>query len=143
MRAIGAAMFAMVLPAVVVSGAFVEAPPAGQVPRLVIESTDGRDLFGFYCASCHGRSGKGDGPVAPALGVAPTDLTRLTVDNAGVFPERRVRATLVGAGEPTPAHGSEAMPVWGPIFRALDPNDQRLEIRIVSLLAYLESLQVR
>ena len=31
-------------------------------PPLLIPSVAGGDLFGFYCASCHGRDGKGDGP---------------------------------------------------------------------------------
>ena len=36
-------------------------------PPLVIASLSGGDLFQFYCASCHGRDGKGDGPVAASL----------------------------------------------------------------------------
>jgi cytochrome c oxidase cbb3-type subunit 2 len=28
----------------------------------------GRSLFALYCARCHGREGRGDGPLAPALG---------------------------------------------------------------------------
>ena len=34
-------------------------------PALIIPSMHGQDLFNFYCASCHGRDGKGGGPVAP------------------------------------------------------------------------------
>ena len=33
------------------------------------------------------------------------------------------------------------MPVWGAIFRGLDPNDTRTEIRIENLVEYLQSLQ--
>ena len=29
-------------------------------PPLLIPSMSGGDLFRFYCASCHGREGKGD-----------------------------------------------------------------------------------
>jgi hypothetical protein len=36
------------------------------------------------------------------------------------------------------------MPVWGPIFRALDPSNERLTlIRIENLVGYLESIQAR
>src|SRR6185369_16691437 len=37
----------------------------------------GKRLFGQYCASCHGRDGKGEGPVAMALKGMPPDLTML------------------------------------------------------------------
>ena len=38
---------------------------------------EGRDLFAEHCTPCHGIDGKGRGPVADPLGLAPTDLTRL------------------------------------------------------------------
>jgi mono/diheme cytochrome c family protein len=99
------------------------------LPPLMITSVDGRDLFQFYCASCHGKTGRGDGPVAPALKQLPTDLT-LLAGRAG------------GATSPA-AHGSSEMPVWGPIFRALDPNDRRTSVRIDNLVRFLESIQVK
>ena len=37
----------------------------GEVARSVIE--DGRQQYMSLCASCHGESGKGDGPMAPEL----------------------------------------------------------------------------
>ena len=39
------------------------------------------------------------------------------------------------------AHGSTAMPVWGPTFSALDPNDKVVTVRIFNVVAYLESIQ--
>ena len=51
-------------------------PGRGQSPPpLMLDSIAGRDSFEFYCASCHGTGGKGDGPIASALKVPPTDLT--------------------------------------------------------------------
>jgi len=41
-----------------------------------------------------------------------------------------------------PTHGSKEMPVWGDVFRFLDPSDQRAKIRVANLVAYLQSLQV-
>ena len=109
-----------------------------------IKSLDGRDLFNVYCASCHGRSGAGDGPVVPALKVPPPDLTTLAKRNGGVFPGAQVGVMLSGPRRATvPAHGSNEMPVWGPIFRALDPSDSQAAMRVANLVLYLESLQVK
>jgi cytochrome c len=36
-------------------------------PLLVIDSMYGPDLYRSYCATCHGRDGKGNGPVAAGL----------------------------------------------------------------------------
>lgn len=113
-----------------------------KLPPLAIKSLDGGDLFQFYCASCHGRTGAGDGPVAPSLKGTPSNLTRLSQANGGVFPRDRVRATIAGEkGMMTPAHGPGDMPVWGPIFRALDPSDSQVEVRIKNLVTFIESIQ--
>ena len=112
-------------------------------PSPIIESMSGRDTFGFYCASCHGLGGKGDGPTAAALKTTPTDLTLLARKAGGTFPTAQIRAFVTGAGRPLPAHGSGDMPVWGPIFRALDSSDARVRVRIASLVGYLESIQGR
>jgi cytochrome c len=111
-------------------------------PRLVISSMYGPDLFQFYCSACHGRDGKGGGPVAPNLKVAPADLTTLALHRGGVFPKARVEALVTGGGDPPAvAHGSKEMPVWGPIFQALDPSDAMNRIRIANIVEYLESIQ--
>lgn len=115
----------------------------GRTPRpLVIASMYGRDLFEFYCAPCHGRDGKGSGPVAPALKTVPADLTGLAARNGGAFPRARITALLAGDREAdTTAHGPKEMPVWGPIFRALDPGDTTNKVRIANIVDYLDSLQ--
>ena len=111
-------------------------------PPLVISSMYGPDLFGFYCASCHGRDGTGNGPVAAALKSRPPDLTALARRNGGVFPETRVRSVLNGTEAWTrDAHGPTEMPVWGRIFRALDPDDRRGAVRLSNIVAYLASVQ--
>jgi len=127
------------------SAAMVLARQSGQkLPALVIRSTAGRDLFEFYCASCHGRDGKGGGPVARALNVPPPDLTRLAERHGGTFPGQRVEAFVTNDGSIlTPAHGSADMPVWGPIFHGLDPSDALVRVRIANLVAHIESIQVR
>ena len=35
------------------------------------------------------------------------------------------------------------MPVWGPIFQALDPQDRMNRIRIENVVAFIESIQTK
>ena len=113
-------------------------------PPLVIRSLAGHDLFAFYCATCHGRTGTGDGPVAAALKSPPPDLTRLARRNDGTFPRQRVEAFVTNGGDVlSPAHGSADMPVWGPVFRGLDPSDALVKVRIANVVTYIESIQVK
>ena len=113
-------------------------------PPLVISSMYGRDLFEFYCATCHGRDGKGSGPVAATLKTRPADLTRIAARNGGKFPTEHVESLVTAAGGVlTSAHGSTEMPVWGPIFQALDPRDKVTKVRISNIVEYIESMQVK
>jgi mono/diheme cytochrome c family protein len=112
-------------------------------PALVIPSMYGGDLFRFYCASCHGLEGKGDGPVASALNRRPADLTTIARRAGGRFPTDRIERYVTGDREPTPAHGSADMPVWGPIFQALDSRDTLNRIRIANIVAFIESIQAK
>jgi len=105
--------------------------------------TSGRQMFQSYCASCHGREGKGDGPAASALKSPPGDLTELAKRNNGNFPVDRVNAVLNGRAE-LAAHGSEEMPVWGPVFLKLSNERTSLvQMRIGNLVTYLQSIQTK
>jgi mono/diheme cytochrome c family protein len=112
-----------------------------QPPPLSLDSVDDGDSFARYCASCHGRSGKGDGQVAAALRTKPADLTQLAKKYDGAYPRERVRAIVAGYGNPLAAHGETEMPVWGPIFHALDSSDNRVAIRIENIVDYVGQLQ--
>src|ERR1051326_4345843 len=90
---------------------------------LLSPSLYGVDNFRSYCSPCHGRNAKGGGPVAPALKRAPSDLTTLARRNHGVFPRAEVRDFITNGSANIPEHGSSAMPVWGPTFRALAASD--------------------
>jgi mono/diheme cytochrome c family protein len=114
--------------------------PAVNPPQLVIESLAGRDSFERYCAPCHGIDGRGNGSVAPALKIAPPDLSRLSQRNGGAFPAELVRSYVTGYARPLPAHGTPEMPIWGPIFRYFE-SDVRVRERIANLATYIESLQ--
>lgn len=112
-----------------------------QLPPLGIESLGPTESFAFYCAPCHGRNGRGDGTVAPALRTKPADLTTLAERSGGEYPRDRVRAYITGTGRQIEAHGAGDMPVWGPAFKALDASDTRAQVRIDGLVRYVESLQ--
>ena len=105
----------------------------------LIQSVEGADLYRAYCASCHGTSGKGNGPAAQVLKVAPPNLTRLS--NKGQFPTERVRQTILGDAV-VASHGNRDMPVWGPIFHQIDADVDRGYVRTENLLKYLQSIQV-
>ena len=117
-------------------GARAQSPP-------VASSDSGRNLFNFYCASCHGKDGQGGGPMAAALKVAPPNLTLLTRKYGGAFPSA-VLMSLLRDGDRSwvVSHGSREMPVWGPILqRSTDPD--LAEARLQSLLSYLRSIQAK
>lgn len=103
------------------------------------------------CASCHGASGKGDGPVAEVLATKPNDLTQITANYSGTFPEDHIYDVISGQNMVNP-HGSRDMPVWGPRYwqtatamAAEVPHDVDAQAlvhgRITALVQYLESIQ--
>ena len=42
---------------------------------------DGKQLWLQHCSSCHGKSGKGDGPKAAQLKTLPHDLSKADIQN--------------------------------------------------------------
>src|SRR5215471_13117616 len=108
---------------------------------LLSPSLYGVDNFHSYCSPCHGRDGKGNGPVTPALKHPASDLTTLAKRNHGVFPRAEVRDFITHGSADIPAHGTSDMPVWGPTFRALDSSDRSVAIRIANVVEYLATIQ--
>jgi mono/diheme cytochrome c family protein len=119
-------------------------PTVKHVPARPINSLEGVDTFKEYCAVCHGADARGGGPAAPALKVAPADLTRIAQRRKGEFPREDVRATIVGE-RVLPAHGTTEMPMWGNVFRSFGSglDDTTHKLRIQNLVKYLESIQVK
>jgi len=100
----------------------------------------GRQLYLEYCASCHGLTGEGDGPVAPALNMPPANLRRLSERFGNPLPEDQVARFIDGRAE-VKAHGPRDMPVWGARFYAETHNESAVKARIAKLVAYLQSIQ--
>jgi len=121
------------------------------------ESVAAEEAFDFgefeyqtHCASCHGLTGNGDGPMAQYLVSKPSDLTVLAKNNGGVFPVQQVYEVIDGQKE-VGAHGTRTMPVWGREFRSTVPNIEALGLadfgpqiaraRIASVVDYLHRIQ--
>jgi mono/diheme cytochrome c family protein len=116
------------------------------IPVQQTPANDGKQMYVSYCASCHGLDGRGHGPVAGTLKVPPADLSLLSKNNQGVYPDKHVTA-VIKFGVENPAHGSKEMPVWGPVLQKIDsPTDVTLakqSLRIANLVSYVESLQAK
>ena len=109
------------------------------------------------CASCHGSDAKGGGPVATAFKIKPSDLTMITKDFSGIFPDEHIYNVIDGRNIINP-HGDTDMPVWGdryatkarnaaekiahPLLREQD-TEALVFGRITSLVGYLESIQAK
>ena len=102
----------------------------------------GKVLYGQYCAVCHGLDGKGAGPAAAALKQAPGDLTQMSRQNKGTFPEEQFLKVINGEVA-TAAHGTADMPIWGTDFRNATNNPNTVQDRIYSLMNYIEGMQVK
>lgn len=126
--------------------AFVTAASFGATTAQAESEEIGARLYMEFCASCHGTSGRGQGPVAAFLTVPPTDLTQISANNDGVFPMLTVIHLIDGRTEYA-VHGG-TMPVWGSAF--MDYAEPRIGTyasaietrgRIMSLALYLASIQ--
>ena len=113
---------------------------------LAEDAENGQQIFETHCAVCHGLDAYGDGPMAPALLVQPTDLSQLTAANGGVFPVARIVMRIDGR-DPLVSHGS-MMPVYGSFFdidsvplKAETGQPIMTSSPVVDLVAYLRTLQ--
>ena len=119
------------------------APTVKHVPITDAPSNSGKEMFNSYCAVCHAKDGKGNGPAASAMKTPPTDLTLLAKKSDGKYPASHVAAVIRGQAT-TPSHGSQDMPVWGPLFSSISQgHESQVQQRIANLVTYIESLQAK
>lgn len=123
--------------------ALAHGPSVKSVPARYTSPASGSEMYLAYCATCHGAKGLGDGPVAGHLKNAVPDLTSLAQRNQGTFPKDQV-AKVIRGEESAESHGSQDMPVWGPVFRSLNSSQEPVvRIRVANLAQHLESLQAK
>jgi mono/diheme cytochrome c family protein len=108
--------------------------------------TRGQSHYQRYCSVCHGKQGKGQGPLAEYLKITPADLTQISKQKGGQFPFWRVYR-IVDGREEVRGHGTRAMPIWGDEIRidekeALPQFQEDLVAgRLWQMLSYLQSIQ--
>ena len=103
-----------------------------------VPASDGAQMFMSYCSACHGTTGRGDGPAAPALKAKPTDLTQLKKIHGGTYATKEFNDKVTGAAV-SASHGSADMPIWGPIFRDIGGSS---ELRLFNLKQYIDAIQM-
>jgi mono/diheme cytochrome c family protein len=138
---------------VIWSGVLIAATAAVGMTDVYAQGTEfGKNEYVKSCASCHGVTGKGDGPMAKAFKKPLPDLTKLSENNKGVFPASRIYDVIDGRIE-VMQHGRREMPIWGDIY-ASDltirlPRDSlskevveaMVRVRILTLVEYISKLQ--
>jgi mono/diheme cytochrome c family protein len=125
----------------------------GNANLVYAQATDsqfGKEEYVRSCATCHGVTGKGDGPAAKSLIRPPVDLTKLSEANNGVFPISRIFATIDGRIEVI-AHGTRDMPVWGETYTrelkypgstlSREMIESMVRLRMLALIEYISTLQ--
>ena len=118
-------------------------PPPAAAPDPVLADL-GEPVFRRHCGACHGESGRGDGPAAGTLRVAPADLTRIAARRGGSFPEGEI-ARFIDGRFAVQAHGTREMPIWGQRLGEQIPeagvSEEVVRGQISVVVEYLKSIQ--
>ena len=146
-KLVGVFAIGLIAVGVVTTAAAQKSGPAGQ------RFDTGKYEYKAHCTTCHGDSGKGDGPLVASLMKRPADLTKIQKGNMGVFPFERVYDVIDGR-EAVAAHGPRDMPVWGKEYNenavgltdgmgTAKEYDSFVRGRIVALIGYVYTLQAK
>jgi mono/diheme cytochrome c family protein len=104
-----------------------------------------------FCAACHGKDARGNGPVAVELKTAPPSLRNLAARRNGVFDVNEIVKIIDGRAMPR-AHGTPEMPIWGSLFRFvaeasgilssnIEDTEKDAQKHILAVAKYLETIQ--
>ena len=117
---------------------------AGQAGATEPDPERGAALYRSHCATCHGLSGVGDGPMTSILTVTPPDLTGLSAGED--FPTADVVRKIDGRTFML-AHGG-VMPVFGFILEGpagvvddVDGSPLMTTQSVVDIAAWIETIQ--
>jgi len=80
-------------------------------------------------------------PRAMFLKTAPSDLTRISSRNGGMFTLAKIRRIIAGEDALAAGHGTRQMPIWGPMFWQVAWDQDFGRVPIDNLARYLEGLQ--
>lgn len=130
----------LVLSAATCSAVFAQTKQIKVEPVRTTTARTGDDLYREFCAVCHGVDAKGNGPAAAALKTRPTDLTQISRQNGNKFPATRMMR-IINGDDQIAAHGTQDMPTWGDSFKPISANATFAEMRIRSLVEYLQKIQ--
>jgi mono/diheme cytochrome c family protein len=87
---------------------------------------EGKATFDTMCVTCHGASGKGDGPAGAALNPTPADFTSPEFWATRTTDDLKTVVTSGGAA----VGKSPIMPAWGPVIG---------EQGVTDVVAYIEA----
>jgi mono/diheme cytochrome c family protein len=117
---------------------------AQETAEAVVSGDDGGSIFKTYCAVCHGKEAKGDGPLAEGLRIRPSDLTTFAKRGGGKYDAEKMYRIIDGR-EPVKGHGGPDMPVWGDAFKrtAERYSEEKVKARIDALVGHLRDIQAK
>ncbi len=114
-----------------------------QALHLTPKPFEGANIYQYHCAACHGVDARGQGPASVALKHPVPDLTLIARRTNGKFPYQQVKETIDGKRPGPIEHGVREMPIWGPIFHQVEPDQDWGEIRLDAVTRYIESRQAK
>ena len=124
---------------------------AGKTETIEDQVKMGSADYQNFCAACHGKDARGNGPVAMELKIAPPSLRKLAARRNGVFDVNEIVKIIDGRDMPR-AHGTPEMPIWGSLFRFvaelsgilqsdIEDSEKDAQNHIVAIAKYLETIQ--
>ena len=129
--------YIFVIPAMILSAAWTQ----DRTTSSAYTTVEGAKIFQYRCAICHGVDGKGHGPDSVVLRHPTPDLTLISRRTGGTFPYDRVKDIIDGENAGLLSQGDREMPIWGPIFHAVESDQDWGEVRLDAITRHVESIQ--